>query len=35
MGIVVLEWLDGELDATVDDLTDHFVYLLLAAGARS
>jgi AcrR family transcriptional regulator len=32
MGIVVLEWLDGELDATVEDLTDHFVSLLLAAG---
>jgi AcrR family transcriptional regulator len=32
IGLVVLEWLDGELDATVEDLTDYFVDMLLAAG---
>lgn len=33
MGLVVLEWLDGQLDTTVDDLVDYFVDLLLTAGA--
>jgi AcrR family transcriptional regulator len=33
MGIVVLEWLDGSLDATVDDITSYFVDMLLTAGA--
>lgn len=32
MGVVILEWLDGGLDATVDDITDYFVDMLLAAG---
>lgn len=32
---VLSEWLDGNLDATVDDITEYFVALLLtAAGAR-
>lgn len=33
IGVVVLEWLDGDLEATVEDITDHFVELLLTAGA--
>ena len=33
IGVVVLEWLDGDLDATVDDITDYFVDMLLTAGA--
>ncbi len=32
MGVVLLEWLDGALDATVDDITDYFVDMLLTAG---
>ncbi len=32
IGLVVLEWLDGDLDATIDDLTDYFVDMLLTAG---
>ncbi len=35
MGIVVLEWLDGDLDASVEDITDYFVDMLLAAGAAA
>ncbi len=35
MGIVVLEWLDGDLDVTVEDITDHFVDMLLAAGGAA
>lgn len=33
IGVVVLEWLDGDLDATIDDLTDYFVDMLLTAGS--
>jgi AcrR family transcriptional regulator len=33
MGIVVLEWLDGSLDATADEITSYFVDMLLTAGA--
>jgi AcrR family transcriptional regulator len=33
MGIVVLEWLDGDLDVTVDDISDYFVDLLMVASA--
>jgi AcrR family transcriptional regulator len=32
MGVVILEWLDGALDATVEDITDYFVDMLHAAG---
>ena len=31
--LVLLEWLDGDLDATVDDISDYFVEMLLVAGA--
>jgi AcrR family transcriptional regulator len=33
IGVVVLEWLDGDLEATVDDITDYFVDMLLTAGS--
>jgi AcrR family transcriptional regulator len=33
IGIVVLEWLDGDLDATVDDITDYVVDLFMTAGS--
>ena len=32
MGVVILEWLDGALDATVEEITDYFVDMLLTAG---
>lgn len=32
MGIVLLEWIDGDLDVTVEELTDYFVDVLLVAG---
>jgi AcrR family transcriptional regulator len=35
MGLVVLEWLDGTLDATQDEITDYFVDMLLTAGGAS
>lgn len=31
MQVIVLEWLDGNLDATADDITDYFVEMLLVA----
>jgi AcrR family transcriptional regulator len=35
MGLVVLEWLDGTIEATQDEVTDYFVDMLLAAGEAS
>ena len=35
IGIVMLEWVDGGLDASVDDLTDHFVEMLLTASTAA
>lgn len=32
MGVVILEWLDGALEATAEDIADHFVDMLLTAG---
>lgn len=32
MGAVMVEWLDGGLDATAEEITDYFVDMLLAAG---
>ncbi|MGH9084010.1 MAG: TetR/AcrR family transcriptional regulator [Acidimicrobiales bacterium] len=32
IGVVILEWLDGALEATVEDITDYFVDMLHAAG---
>lgn len=31
MQVIVLEWLDGSLDATVEEITDYFVEMLLVA----
>jgi AcrR family transcriptional regulator len=35
MGLVMVEWLDGDLDVTVDDVVTHFLDLLLAANAAA
>jgi AcrR family transcriptional regulator len=35
MGVVVLEWLDGTIDASQEEVTDYFVDMLLAAGEAS
>ena len=35
IGIVMLEWVDGGLAASVDDLTDHFVEMLLTASTAT
>jgi AcrR family transcriptional regulator len=32
IGVVILEWLDGALEATVEEITDYFVDMLLTAG---
>ena len=33
--LVLIEWLDGSLDVSVDDITEYFVEMLLVAGGAS
>jgi AcrR family transcriptional regulator len=35
MGIVTLEWLDGRLEATLEEVSDYFVDMLLTAGGAA
>jgi hypothetical protein len=32
---VIIEWHDGQLDATIDEIVDYLVQLFLAAGATA